>query len=45
VPMMDYAREVLPYLAMMMVLLVILSAVPQISLFLPNLIYGTVAVQ
>lgn len=45
VPMMDYAREVLPYLAMMMVLLVFLSAVPQISLFLPNLIYGTVAVQ
>lgn len=45
VPMMAYAREVLPYLAMMMVLLVILSAVPQISLWLPGLVYGTVSVQ
>ncbi|EWY38640.1 C4-dicarboxylate ABC transporter [Skermanella stibiiresistens SB22] len=45
VPMAEYAREVLPYLAMMLVLLVILSAVPQISLWLPNLIYGAAAVQ
>jgi tripartite ATP-independent transporter DctM subunit len=45
VPMMDYAREVLPYLAMMAVLLVILSAVPGLSLWLPNLVYGTAAIQ
>lgn len=45
VPMMDYAREVLPYLAMMMVLLVLLSAVPQLSLWLPDMIYGNSAVQ
>ncbi|NHT77310.1 tripartite ATP-independent transporter DctM subunit [Rhizobium sp. PP-F2F-G38] len=45
VPMMAYAREVLPYLAMMMVLLSILSIFPQLSLWLPNLIYGTAAVQ
>ncbi|PSJ62561.1 TRAP transporter large permease [Kumtagia ephedrae] len=45
VPMMDYAREVLPYLAMMALLLVILSAVPGLSLWLPNMVYGSVAVQ
>ena len=45
VPMMAYAREVLPYLAMMMVLLVMLSMFPQLSLWLPNLVYGTAAVQ
>ena len=45
VPMMAYAREVLPYLAMMMVLLSVLSVFPQLSLWLPNLIYGTAAVQ
>ena len=45
VPMMEYAHEVLPYLAMMAVLLVILSAVPGLSLWLPNLVYGTTAVQ
>ncbi len=45
VPMMAYAREVLPYLAMMMVLLGVLSLFPQLSLWLPNLIYGTAAVQ
>ncbi|PZO79242.1 MAG: C4-dicarboxylate ABC transporter [Mesorhizobium amorphae] len=45
VSMVDYAREVLPYLAAMAVVLVLLSAFPQISLFLPNLIYGGVAVQ
>lgn len=45
VPMMAYAREVLPYLAMMMVLLVMLSMFPQLSLWLPNLVYGTTAVQ
>ncbi|KQT11580.1 TRAP transporter large permease [Ramlibacter sp. Leaf400] len=45
VPMADYAREVAPYLAVMMVLLVVLSVFPQLSLWLPNLIYGTGAVQ
>ncbi|WP_027991791.1 TRAP transporter large permease [Sinorhizobium meliloti] len=45
VPMMAYAREVLPYLAMMMVILVMLSMFPQLSLWLPNLVYGTTAVQ
>lgn len=45
VPMMAYAREVLPYLAMMMVLLLMLSMFPQLSLWLPNLVYGTTAVQ
>ncbi|OCP35003.1 TRAP transporter large permease [Ensifer sp. LC163] len=45
VPMMAYAREVLPYLAMMMVLLMMLSMFPQLSLWLPNLVYGTTAVQ
>lgn len=45
VKMTDYAREVLPYLGMMLVLLVLLSAVPEISLWLPNLIYGSAAVQ
>ncbi|MCD7107523.1 TRAP transporter large permease [Rhizobium sp. DKSPLA3] len=45
VSMMAYAREVLPYLAMMMVLLGVLSLFPQLSLWLPNLIYGTAAVQ
>ncbi len=45
VPMMAYAREVVPYLMMMMVLLGILSIFPQLSLWLPDLIYGTAAVQ
>jgi tripartite ATP-independent transporter DctM subunit len=39
-----YSREVLPYLLVMMVLLVILSMFPQLSLWLPNLIYGDSAV-
>jgi len=45
VPMGAYTREVMPYLAMMIVLLVILSAFPQLSLWLPDLIYGARAVQ
>lgn len=45
VPMGDYTREVMPYLGMMIVLLVILSAFPQLSLWLPDLIYGSRAVQ
>lgn len=45
VPMGAYTREVMPYLGMMLVLLVILSAFPQLSLWLPDLIYGARAVQ
>lgn len=40
VRMIDYAREVWPFLLAMLVVLILLSAFPQISLFLPNLIYG-----
>lgn len=45
VTMTDYSREIAPYLAVMLLLLVLLSAFPQLSLWLPNLIYGTGAVQ
>lgn len=45
VPMLAYAKEVLPYLLTMFIILAILSLFPQISLWLPNLIYGGVAVQ
>ena len=45
VTMADYSREIAPYLAVMMGLLLVLSAFPQLSLWLPNLIYGTGAVQ
>lgn len=41
----DYAREVIPYLAVMLLLLVLLSVFPQLSLWLPQLLYGTGAVQ
>ncbi|WP_306755319.1 TRAP transporter large permease [Paracoccus actinidiae] len=41
VPMMDYAREVWPFLLALMGVLVLLSVFPQISLLLPDLIYGT----
>lgn len=41
VSMMAYAREVLPYLGAMMLVLVLLSLFPQISLVLPDLIYGS----
>ena len=40
VPMKDYAVEVGPFLLMMMVLLVILSAFPGLSLWLPNFFYN-----
>jgi tripartite ATP-independent transporter DctM subunit len=40
VSMRDYAVEVLPYLLMMCGLLVILSAFPGLSLWLPNLLYN-----
>jgi TRAP-type C4-dicarboxylate transport system permease large subunit len=38
--MWDYTREVWPFLLAMVVVLILLSAFPQISLFLPELIYG-----
>jgi len=40
VPMDDYTVEVLPYLGVMMILLVALSVFPQLTLWLPNLVYG-----
>ena len=40
VSMRDYAVEVMPYLLMMCGLLVILSAFPGLSLWLPNLLYN-----
>lgn len=40
VPMRDYATEVMPYLAVMCVLLVILSAFPGLTLWLPNFFYN-----
>lgn len=45
VPMAAYAREVAPYLGVMLLLLVLLSVFPQLTLWLPNLIYGTGTVQ
>jgi TRAP-type C4-dicarboxylate transport system permease large subunit len=45
VRMTDYAREVTPYLLMMFVLLGLMICFPQISLWLPDLIYGTASVQ
>jgi TRAP-type C4-dicarboxylate transport system permease large subunit len=45
VNMADYSREVLPYLIMMFVLLALLICFPQISLWLPDIIYGGTNVQ
>jgi tripartite ATP-independent transporter DctM subunit len=36
----DYTVEVLPYLGAMLVVLVMLTVFPQITLWLPNLVYG-----
>lgn len=41
VPMKEYAVEVLPFLAMMFLVLVLLSAFPAITVWLPNLLYNT----
>lgn len=41
VPMDDYTIEVLPFLAAMMGVLVLLTLFPQLTLWLPNLVYGT----
>jgi tripartite ATP-independent transporter DctM subunit len=40
VRMEDYTLEVLPYLGSMMVVLVLVSVFPQLTLWLPNLVYG-----
>ena len=40
VPMDDYTIEVLPFLGALMVVLVLLTLVPQITLLLPNLVFG-----
>lgn len=39
VSMGQYSREIAPYLGVMMILLVLLSLVPQLSLWLPNLMF------
>ncbi|MEI6026619.1 MAG: TRAP transporter large permease [Betaproteobacteria bacterium] len=41
VPMDDYTIEVLPFLGAMLVVLVLLTLFPQLTLWLPNLMYGT----
>lgn len=41
VPMERYTVEVLPFLGAMLLVLLLLTLVPQLSLFLPNLVYGT----
>lgn len=41
VPMDDYTVEVLPFLGAMLVVLVLLTLFPQLTLWLPNLMYGT----
>ena len=40
VPMEDYTMEVLPFLGAMLVVLLLLTLFPQITLWLPNLMYG-----
>lgn len=40
VPVDDYTVEVLPFLGSMMIVLVLLSVFPQLTLWLPNLVYG-----
>ena len=45
VSMGQYSREVAPYLGVMMVLLVLLSTFPQLSLWLPDLMFATGNVQ
>jgi tripartite ATP-independent transporter DctM subunit len=40
VPMEDYTIEVLPFLGAMLMVLLLLTLFPQITLWLPNLVYG-----
>jgi len=40
VPMEDYTVEVLPFLGAMLVVLLLLTLFPQITLWLPNMVYG-----
>jgi TRAP-type C4-dicarboxylate transport system permease large subunit len=41
VPMDDYTMEVLPFLGALLGVLVLLTLFPQLTLWLPNLMYGT----
>ena len=43
VPMEDYTIEVLPFLGAMLVVLVLLTLFPQITLWLPNYVFGRAA--
>ena len=43
VPMEDYTIEVLPFLGAMLLVLLALSLFPQLTLFLPDLVYGKAA--
>ncbi|MET0522812.1 MAG: TRAP transporter large permease subunit, partial [Jiangellaceae bacterium] len=43
VPMEDYTIEVLPFLAAMLGVLLLLTLFPQLTLWLPNYVYGTAA--
>ena len=43
VPMEDYTIEVLPFLAAMLGVLLLLTLFPQLTLWLPNWVYGTAA--
>lgn len=40
VPMEDYTIEVMPFLGAMIVVLLLLTVFPSITLWLPNLVYG-----
>ena len=40
VPMDDYTVEVLPFLGAMLLVLLALSLFPQLTVFLPNLVFG-----
>ena len=40
VPVEDYAVEVLPFLGAMLVVLLLLTVFPQITLWLPDLVFG-----
>ena len=40
VPMEDYTIEVMPFLGAMLVVLLALTLFPQLTLFLPDLVYG-----
>ncbi len=41
VPVKDFIREILPFWVVLLVSLLIVTFIPQVSLFLPNLVYGS----